>query len=262
MGAVSLTFLKRIPDAEIPYAVRTSRTPVPFLEMTRYDPFRRLLWEVFGWSIASGGMTTFTVAFLKVQTPWADSEILLVVAISFLGGLGNFWLLGSRLDRLGSRPVLILSFVVWMFVTLGWGMVAANLRRPQLGLILALEILMGLFTAVVNMANTRLAMAVIPSMGRSHFFAIYSVVLNVTLGIAPILWGLIIDALNPLSIRWHGVEWNRYSVFFAAVALCFLVTASLARRLKEPSAARMDDLLREILIQSPQRFWLRVWPRG
>ena len=32
------------------------------------------------------------------------------------------------------------------------------------------------------MANTRLAMAVIPVMGRNHFFAIYSVVGNVTLG--------------------------------------------------------------------------------
>ena len=40
-----------------------------------------------------------------------------------------------------------------------------------------------------------------------------------------------------------------------------VVTLALARRLEEPAAARMEDLLREILIQSPQRFWLRFWPR-
>ena len=38
--------------------------------------------------------------------------------------------------------------------------------------------------------------------------------------------------------------------------------AELARRLDEPKAASLEALLREILIQSPQRFWLRLWPRG
>ncbi|MFO1500764.1 MAG: MFS transporter, partial [Verrucomicrobiota bacterium] len=78
MGAISLSFLKRIPDVPIAEPAKRSRTPVPFLEMARYRPFRKLLWAVLGWSVAYGGMTTFTVAFLKVQTHWADSEILLV----------------------------------------------------------------------------------------------------------------------------------------------------------------------------------------
>ena len=49
---------------------------------------------------------------------------------------------------------------------------------------------------------------------------------------------------------------------FAAAALAFTVTLTLARRLHEPEAASMEDLLLEILIQSPQRFWIRFWPRG
>ena len=36
---------------------------------------------------------------------------------------------------------------------------------------------------------------------------------------------------------------------------------ALAVRLEEPKAATMEQLLREILIQSPQRVWLRLWPR-
>jgi hypothetical protein len=51
-------------------------------------------------------------------------------------------------------------------------------------------------------------------------------------------------------------------VFFAAAALSFTITLVFARRLYEPEAASMEDLLREILIQSPQRFWIRFWPRG
>ncbi len=112
------------------------------------------------------------------------------------------------------------------------------------------------------MANTRLAMAIIPVMGRNHFFAIYSIIGNVTLGLAPIGWGLLIDAVGARSATWLGLAWNRYTVFFAAAALAFVVTLVLARRLHEPEAASMEDLLREILIQSPQRFWIRFWPRG
>jgi len=48
--------------------------------------------------------------------------------------------------------------------------------------VLVLEVLMGLFVALVQMANTRLAMAVIPVMGRNHFFALYSVLGSVCWG--------------------------------------------------------------------------------
>jgi hypothetical protein len=99
-------------------------------------------------------------------------------------------------------------------------------------------------------------------MGRTHFFAIYSVVGNVTLGLAPIGWGLLIDAVGGRSPVWLGLAWNHYTVFFAAAGLAFLVTLIIARRLEEPQAASMEELLREILIQSPLRFWFRLWPRG
>jgi MFS family permease len=121
---------------------------------------------------------------------------------------------------------------------------------------------MGLLAALVQMANTRLAMAVIPVMGRDHFFALYSVISNVTLGLSPIAWGLLIDAVGVRAWRWAGVEWNRFSVFYAAVGLVFLGMLGLARRLMEPRAVSMEALLREILIESPQRFWLRFWPRA
>lgn len=125
-----------------------------------------------------------------------------------------------------------------------------------------LQFLMGLLAALIQMANTRLAMAIIPVMGRNHFFAIYSTITNVSLGLAPVGWGLLIDAVGARAPMWLGLIWNRYSVFFAAAALVFIATLGLGRRIHEPEAASMEDLLREILIQSPQRFWIRFWPRS
>lgn len=261
-GAVSLAFLKRMPDAPIPEEVRASKGPVPWLAMARFDPFKRLLVMIVGWSVAYGGMTAFTVAFLKAQTGMGEGQILLVTSAAFLGGLSSLWLIGWRLDRLGSKPVLTFCCTAWLAVLAGWLLLAGGAYPPALGVLLALQFCMGLLAALVQMANTRLAMAVIPPMGRNHFFAIYSVVGNVTLGLAPVGWGVLIDAVGSHSPQWLGLSWNRYSVFYAATAAVFVVTIVLSRRLHEPAAASMEDLLREILIQSPLRFWLRLWPRG
>jgi len=132
----------------------------------------------------------------------------------------------------------------------------------RLTVVLVLQFLMGLLAALVQMSNTRLAMAVIPVMGRNHFFAMYSVVGNVTLGLAPIGWGLLIDAVGERAPVWNGLAWNRFTVFFGAAALAYVVALVAARRLEEPEAASMEELLREVLIESPQRLWVKLWPRA
>src|SRR4029453_9223383 len=197
---------------------------------------------------------------LKLKIGMPESEILFINSVFFLGGLSSLWFLGSRLDHLGSKPVITFSCLTWMLLLMGWALLAGKVWHPWLALILGLQFLIGLFTALVNMSNTRLVMAIAPVMGRNHFFALFSVIGNVTLGLSPILWGLLIDAVG----GWHrfgGVfEWNRYSVFFAAVIAVFGIMLFLARKLEEPKAANMEQLLREILIQSPQRV-LRIWTR-
>jgi MFS family permease len=262
MGGVSLQFLKRIPDVPIPEAISASKAAVPWLEMVRYPPFKKLLWTVGGWSVAYGGMTAFTVAFLKTEAGMSEAKILLVTSLAFLGGLSSLAILGSRLDRVGSKPVLMFAYSAWLVVLAGWIALAGGVFPLKAWLLLALQVLMGLLAAMVQMSNTRLAMAIIPVMGRNHFFAIYSVIGNVTLGLAPIGWGLLIDAVGSRAPRWLGLVWGRYTVFFAAAAVAYVITLLLARRLDEPQAASMEELLREILIQSPQRFWVRFWPRG
>jgi MFS family permease len=262
MGAISLLFLKRIPDVPITEAVSTTKAPVPWLEMVRYAPFRKLLRVVVAWSVAYGGITAFTVAFLKAQSGLSEGKILLISSVAFLGGASSLWLLGSRFDRVGSKPVLLASCAGWLLTLGGWIALAGGAWEASIGLILGLQFAMGLLAAAVNMANNKLVMGIVPAMGRNHFFAIYSVVTNVVLGLSPIAWGLLIDAVGTRTPHWLGLEWNRFTVFFLGAALAFALTLLVSRRLDEPKAASLEELLRDILVQSPQRFWLRFWPRG
>jgi MFS family permease len=261
MGATSLIFLRRIPDAPIPDPVKVSDTRVPWLEMARYAPFKKLLRAVAVWSVAYGGMTAFTTAFLRAEGGLSEGKILLVTSVFFLGGLSSLGFLGHRLDRLGSKPVLTFALAAWVVVLAGWIALSGHLLEIRLVLLLILQFLMGLLAALVNLSNNRLAMAIIPVMGRNHFFALYSVLSNVTLGLAPIGWGLLIDAIGARSTHALGLEWSRFTVFYAAALVVFLFALFFARLLEEREAASMEELLREILIQSPQRFWLRLWPR-
>ncbi len=261
-GAASLFFLKRIPEVETPEQARTSTTGVPWREIASFPPFRKLLRMIVAWAFASGGITTFTVAFLRVQANLPEGLILLLGSTAFIGGLSSLWFIGPRLDRVGSKPVLIFSFLTYAAILLGWFGMASGVLYPGLALVCFLQFLTGLAAALVGMANTRLAMAIIPQMGRNHFFALYSVVANITLGISPIVWGLMIDFFGTFKASWFGLEWTRYTIVFLAMFVGFLVTIFMSRKLHEPEAASFEQLLKEVLIQSPQRVWLRLWPRA
>ena len=261
-GAVSLGFLKKIPDVPTPENEPQGRGRVPWWDMLRFPPFWKLMRTVVAWSVAYGGMTAFTVAFLKARAGMPEGKVLLVSSVAFLGGLSSLWFVGSRLDRLGSKPVITTSLVAWLAVMGGWLALAGGAMEVGLFPVIVLQFLMGLLAALVGMAANRLAMAIIPVLGRNHFFALYSVLGSVTLGLAPIGWGVLIDVVGERHWQWLGLDWNRYTVFFAAAAVAFAVTLVLSRRLQEPEAVSMEELLKELLIQSPQKFLLRFWPRN
>jgi MFS family permease len=260
MGAMSLFFLKRIPEGTPDDPESTSKGPVPWGAIIRYKPFQKLLWLVVAWALAYGGLSAFTVVFLKIQCGMSEGKILLLNSMFFIGGLCSL-VVGSKLDRLGSKPVLTFSCIAWLLIIGGWSVLAGQAVPLSLGLILALQFGMGLCAALVNMSNTRLAMVIVPKMGRNHFFALFSVMSNVALGLAPILWGVVIDAVGRRQVLALGMEWNRYSVFFVAAGSVMVVTLGFALRLEEPQAASLETLLRELLIESPQRAWVRLWLR-
>ena len=259
-GIISLHFLKRIPDVPVPEDVRTSRQLVPWLAMLKHPPFKKLLIMNLGWSAAYGGISAFTVAFLKTQTTMSESTILVVSSVFFLGGVLSLWF-GRRLDTLGSKPVMIFSSLLWLCIIAVWLLLAGKYLRPTPGLILALQFSMGLGASVFNMSNIRLAMVVTPQMGRNHFFALYSVVANLSLGLSPILWGILIDGFVDLNYNLQGFNWNRFTIFFFGTGLMFILTTWLKLKLEEPAAKPVEDLVREMFISSPQRMIARVWPR-
>jgi MFS family permease len=260
-GFVSLEFLKRIPDAPItPDPAGTSAQPVPWMELASFPPFRKLLWMNVAWSFAVGGQVAFTAAYLRGMGKMAEGSILIISSIFFVGGLLSL-IIGRQLDRMGSKPALSFSCMLWILIVGAWVLIAGGVIPLSLQIVLVLQFLMGFSNSTFNMANVRLAMVISPPMGKTHFFAIFNVVANLTLGLAPVLWGLMIDVFSTTNVSMNSFTLNRYSIFYLGTGLLFFVTLLLMRKLEEPAAARVQALIREIVVTSPQRFWARMFTR-
>lgn len=262
MGLASLQFLRRMPDVPVPHEDRSHAGPVPWRALASHPPFRRLMELNVVWSVAYGGLTPFVVAFLKTGAGHTERGTLLVMSLTFVGGLASYFVAGPRLDRIGSKPVLGLTMAAGAGATLGWALVAGGVLPSGAVAAVPLALLVGLINALFAAANNRLAMAIVPAAGRNHFFALFAVVWQLTLGLSPILWGLLLDAIGGRHARLLGTDWNRYSVFFALASALFVSAFVFVRRLDEPKAADADALLRELLLHQPQRFLVRLLGRG
>lgn len=260
-GAISLPILRHIPDVPPPKDTDIGVGPVPWLALASHPPFRKLLRVNIAWSLAYGGLTTFVVKYLKDGADLREDYILYYVSFSFIGGLASPGLAGPRLDRLGSKPMLQLTMVIGFLIGTGWWLAASGCVHPGVRLVLPLMGLLGLVNALFSASNNRLALQLAPRIARNHFFAIFMVVWQTTLGLSPVGWGLLLDAIGGRSMSVLGLDWNRYTVYFALVTMCYAVAFAMCRRLEEPRAAEVHHLVRELIIQEPRRWWSLVTGR-
>ena len=256
----SLVFLRRIPDVQ-DVQPRENRTRPPWKEMLHFPPFRKYVLYNVGFNFFVSALSVIWVPFMKDGLHSSGSLILGLSAYSSIICALVSRVTGPILDRTGSRPLMafasalvLVSQTVWMFISAG--------MIPGHTWVLFLLVPIGSTGyTILGVASTRLLMGLIPVMGRSHFFAISSVAVSLTMGLMPIVWGFTLDGLihhlgNGFSLL-PGWTWNPYSLFYALVICGTLAAQFLRHRLDEPRAMSTEEFLRILLIQSPVR--LTTW---
>ena len=256
-GVWSIYFILRVPAVAPPSEEVGKKQEAPWAEIIGNRPFRKLLWVELFMAIALGGLAAFTVKYLKAEAGMQDNHIMLASAAKFVGALGTLWFLKSRLDRLGSRPVIFFGLAIGLVCVAVFGLIAGGVVPLNFFAVAGLYFSFGFVLASVTMSMTRLAMATVPRLGSSHYFAVFAVVGGVAMGMSPTLWGLMIDIFSGWESDWLGIEWNEYTLYFAGVAAVLLLTALATVRLEEPKAARLNEFLIDLIRHSPQRYWMR-----
>ncbi len=260
-GHASLIFIRRMPEGASPDAVKRSGQQVPWKTIVFYPPFFTLVIFNLIFLACAGSLGVFSIAYLKTWPHFPESTVLYVSSFGWLGALITYPFIGPILDHTGSRPLLKFALLIMALFLLAWCAMAAHLLPTEPALIIFLNLIWGFAAANFNLANARLMMAVMPEMGRSHFYAFFSVITSLGLAVVPIAWGLVIDAIGIWSLRLGSAELNRFSLYFAGVALCAVGAAFYARALPETKVGRLDSAVRTVIIDASLRRLQRLWQR-
>jgi MFS family permease len=256
----SLYFLRRIPDVPVT-AASTSKGPVPWKAMMLYSPFLRFMIYNVVYHAMLAGASVLWVPCLRDALGKSDGWVLGLSAVTGLGAVLTLLGFGRLADRVGSRPLLGVAGLVFLVHFLLWASLAARWLVLDWYTGAAVGLTAGVAFGLFNLANLRLAMATVPVMGRSHFFALFSVLVNLTLGILPVGWGWLVDRLAGWRVTWGGWEWNAFSALYAVVWTGMLVNLLLLRRLIEAKALSTDEFLYELVVRTPARGLSRLLPR-
>jgi MFS family permease len=248
----SLVYLRRIPDVPVEKIV-PNPNPLPWKDMIFYPPFFRYILYNMVANMAFGASGVFWVRFFRVSLQVSNSVVLYVAAATTLVLALFLIVVGPLLDRTGNKPALTLSGIVFVCHFSGWALVAAHVL-PASGLIFAIQIVTsGFGSALWNLANVRIVMGIVPHMGRAHFLALYSVAGNLALGLSPLAWGPVMDALAHWHRAWGMWDWNCFSVFYVALAMTIIAGLVLLRWVVEPITMTWDEFLTELFVKTPSR---------
>lgn len=232
-GGVALYFIKKIPDVHAPEAMEKSAVAVPWRTIFFYPPFFALLLFNMLFVFEVGSLGVFTVQYLRDLPGFNDSVVLYLSCLSFVGSLLVLPFVGRLLDRFGNKAVLFVSLLLFGLVILGWFCLAAGLVSPRSGVVFMVNLLGGIAGAGFNVANSRMAFAVMPQMGRDHFFALFSVFTSLGLGASPVLWGISLDYIGAFEAVTGAFDWHRHSIYFAVLFGLNILTLLQVRRLHE-----------------------------
>jgi hypothetical protein len=260
-GMMSLHFVRKIPDIEIGEQAKSSGQPVPWLEILKYPPFTKLLIfnVVYNWVV--GGLAAFVIAFLEGRAGYTAGQVLAVSLAASVGAFASVPFFGLVLERTGSKPLLSLAMSLYLVGILFWLVVTAGIVPAHYLLVGGNYLVLGVAGGLFSIANTRIAMDTMPVMGRNHFFALFTVFASLSLGLAPIFWGVFLDTLGKKEFLLGSFQVNRFSTYFLLLSLLGIITFFLAKPLVEKKGKPFDTAVRDVVILARLKLYGRFFNR-
>jgi MFS family permease len=260
-GMLSLHFVQKIPDIEVGEQVKSSGQPVPWLEILKYPPFFKLLVfnVVYNWVV--GGLAAFVIAFLEGKAGYTAGQVLAVSLAGAFGAFASVPFIGPVLERTGSKPVLRFAMALYLLGIVFWVLVTGGLLSANYILVAIAYLVLGVAGGLFSIANVRIAMDTMPELGRNHFFSLYTVFTSLSLGLAPIFWGVFLDALAKREVELAHFQVNRFSIYFVLLTVLVIITFYLARPLVEKKGKPVEMAIRDIVIMARLKLYGRFFNR-
>jgi Na+/melibiose symporter-like transporter len=225
-SALAVTALSRLPDAPRPRATPVRRLPAQALRLcAEPGPFRLYLALTLLGSVVSSGMVAFPAFYLKAEAGLPSSHILALTACHYGGALAGSWGVRRLLDRTAIRrffraaqALAALVYAYWLAFLLGAEALAAALPVAYL--------VFGVSTALGNTAHFTYLPSLSSDEERPVAIAVFTALFGLLSGLAPILWGLVLEESGPAQ----RMDVAAFAAYFAVgIALAAALWVLFAR---------------------------------
>ncbi len=234
----SLYFLARIPEpqAQAPEkaaAHSDNKSATLIRRAFALHSFRRLVLFAAPAQAVNVGAAAFVTVFARTRAGLTDSTLLWLTAGSSLLVMAAMAWVRDRLDRHGSKPFLWITLGWWAAAAMGWLLIGAAGSSGASAIAAVLIVVSNAFAWLFEVFTMRLMMNTITSETTdTTIFAVYSVVVNMIAGAAPILLGALLDGLRAFEARPAGLHIDNYSVLFALLLAMIAIAASALRNVR------------------------------
>ncbi|UCD15075.1 MAG: MFS transporter [Candidatus Omnitrophota bacterium] len=234
-GVAALWFLSQVPQPQAAGEISKDRfNPAMFFRPLKDKNFLRLIIFASAWmfsvQIAAPFYGVFMIEYLKIDF----SVITILGAAATLATLFMMKIWGPISDKLGNKPVIIVSSAVLVVVPFVWVIALPN--HYYLPLLIA-HVLSGAFMAGATLSQFNVMIKLSAQQGRSVYLALFAAITGVAGAVAPIIGGSVSELLEEFSmtVLAYNIS-NMHLIFFISAGLQ-LITIFLIFAVREPAAA-------------------------
>ncbi len=242
MRLLGLYFLLRMkfPPAVHQPAAQKERLS-DYVAVFRTPNYLWLLAFVGAWGFALNLGQPFYSVYILRELPLSIRDLTILTTLGSLGGLVMLPTWGILGDRFGSKPVMLMSSLLWAGTALPAWLVAGPHRYLHL---YPMYFFVGAATAGFQLCQFNLMVKMIPARSTAPFISVFLAGISLMTALGPITGGQLLVHLPHDLGRFLGEPILRFhAVFVGSLALCLLATHAL-QQMQEPAERPVAELAR------------------
>lgn len=218
----------------------------------RNPPFRTFIAYSCFWNFACMVGAPFISMYLLQHVGMSVGLVLLVWALSWVGGAVFSGAMGRLAERFGHRPLLVLCTVFKPLLML---VLLVLPRNPSVAFWLVTPAFMldALLNAGILIATNGFLLKNSPRQNRSMFIAAGTAVAGIVGGVTAVVAGVVLTGLGPWAISWGPIQINAFHVMFAVSFVLRVLSIAWVRRVEEPAATEVREVLVQLVEATPLR---------
>ncbi len=182
-------------------------------------------------SIVATTLGPFTIYYLKVESGFPSSQLLTFTAAQFGGMIAATWAIRRSLDVVPIRRFFQLASALVVVVNVYWWLLVSG-AETLIPFLPAVYFLGGVHIGTQNAAHFTFLPALSEESRRHVTIAVFTAVLGLLAGLAPIFWGLLLKQSGPAP----GIVVSRFVLFFALGIVVNALLVALFGRLPDHRA--------------------------